>query len=728
MKKSFKVLRITISFILAVILVSSLAFTGCDPRQPVVPVDSPTGGDETEGAPGDHTTVPSQSPYEGTPGEYTVSPGGSDPTGGQTSGASEDPSVIVSPTDTGDVSSSPSETASSPSPTDTDLKTPETVSPSDTYSPEPTQNVTEAPSETPSETGAGTETVLPEADLHFHMEIRDPDDPSNASYTGFDVYAPLKGLLGYRYAPSIIYYPDGSMDAWFATPGAAGEWDWFTYKHSSDGGKTWSSEKVVLQPTPDSMDFYSVCDPGAIYFGGYYYLGYTSTIISNAINNNVFVARSKNPDGPYEKWNGSGWGGDPQPIIYYNENADSWGAGEPSFVVLGDTLYMYYTWLCDTGEFKYVATADARDPDWPGTLEVQGRAFTNASGSDQVDVVYVEDCGLFLGVQTARRFTETSGIQLWESKDGIHFIKGEFFKNNVAKYCHNMGISKRPDGHIKTSDRLMIGYAYSGGGGDEYWGKWATRLAYISLSTYCSSTVAKESSSAKNILLADSFWGSDSTFTGLTVYDSSNSHAIKVNAGGTKRLSVKLVNANLKLSSASIKDVTFSGYDRSIISFSSDGTVKGLKAGQTFVKATCRGFSVTFKVIVYPKDFSYYDEDAAVSSVKAAFPQVTAYLGKTNGSNHKIQVRGIVELSDGRWGEAYNDSRAGAMIPSDKYPITYSSSDPSIASVNSKGIVTPKKTGTVTITGTIGGKTFESVVTVLEAPSRFNWSNSDYKW
>ena len=67
----------------------------------------------------------------------------------------------------------------------------------------------------------------PLADTHFHFE---------ASDTGFDVYCPVKGSWGYRYAPSIMYYPDGTMDAWFATPGVLGEWDMFTYKQSDDGG------------------------------------------------------------------------------------------------------------------------------------------------------------------------------------------------------------------------------------------------------------------------------------------------------------------------------------------------------------------------------------------------------------------------------------------------------------------------------------------------------------
>ncbi len=577
--------------------------------------------------------------------------------------------------------------------------------------------------------------VTPVSNTHFHIEVVDPDNAANTSYTGFDVYAPVQGKWGYRYAPSIIYYPDGSVDAWFATPGMKNEWDWFTYKHSTDGGKTWSKEKIVLQPTPDSMDHYSVCDPGVIYFGGYYYIGYTSTIVSTngGINNNVFVARSKNPDGPYEKWNGNGWGGDPQPIVYYNESDDNWGAGEPSFVELNGTLYIYYTWICDVGEFKYVATADATNPNWPATMDFKGRAFSNPGGNDQFDVVYVEDAGLFLGVQTSQRFTAASGIQIWESKDGIHFIKGEFFTKNIAKYCHNMGISKRSNGHIQLKDNLFIGYAFAGGGDDSYWGKWATRFAFIDLSTYVSTTV-KNQGAVQNVLISDSFWSPDSTVGGITVYDSSGSHVIKVNVGQSKTVTVSLVNQNIGTVSTGTSPITFSNYDTSLISITNK-TIRGLKEGVTEITCTCRGFSVVFKVIVYASGFNYSQSNPKIKSVKAVQDEVTMYKGMANGANHKVQIRGYVEFADGTWGECYNDATANhssypAMVPKEKYPVTYTSSDESVAKVDANGMITAKGIGTCTITAVIGpdNHSFSMVVHVVTAPASLNWTNSSYKW
>lgn len=570
--------------------------------------------------------------------------------------------------------------------------------------------------------------VQPPENTHFHFETVD---------TGFNVYCAVEGKWGYRYAPSILYYPDGTMDAWFATPGTSGEWDWFTWKHSDDGGKTWSEEKLVLQPTPDSMDHYSVCDPGVIYFGGWYYLGYTSTIVSTngGINNNVFVARSRKPDGPYEKWNGNGWGGDPQPIIYYNEADASWGAGEPSFVELDGKLYIYYTWASDVGEYEYVSIADSTSENWPATMEFKGMAFKKTG--DQFDVCYCEDVGLFLGVQTYNRFTTSSGIQLYESKDGIHFIKGEFIKKNIAQMCHNMGISKRSNGHIQLKDNLMLGYAFAPGVGNDFWGKWATRFVFINLETY-QGDLRKETKSDKNVLITDAFWPpvENPVPEGLTTLP----HLVKVSEGSTYGdLDVAWIDSNIKthkiVEDADVAKISFSNYDTSLIKF--DGKkIVALKEGKTEVTATYEGYSITFKVYVYPENFVFDQSFPDIESVTAVQPEITIYNGKANGAKHKPQVRGLVKFVDDTWGECYNDSTKKhadypAMVPSEHYPVTYTSSDTGIVTVTKTGQLQAKGLGDAVVTAQIGDdpkNSYTVTVHVVEPPAEFNWSEADYKW
>ena len=120
-----------------------------------------------------------------------------------------------------------------------------------------------------------------------HITFKTIDD-------GFDVFAPLAGYWGYRYGPSILFYPDGTMDAWFATPGTSGEWDWFTYKHSDDRGATWSNEIVVLQPTP--IQWITIqCDPGLIYFDDGVTLLYISNVSTQQRTKQHFCCPFRDP-------------------------------------------------------------------------------------------------------------------------------------------------------------------------------------------------------------------------------------------------------------------------------------------------------------------------------------------------------------------------------------------------------------------------------------------------
>ena len=222
------------------------------------------------------------------------------------------------------------ETTAAATPEGTNTPTPETNAPvEDTEAPETEATETDPPAETEDYFEVNRiETVLPDTTKVPDMAVTD---------NGYEIYQlSTAQTWGYRYGCTYLYNDDGTIDAYFACVGTiAGEWDWISYRHSPDGGKTWTNEKIVLTPTQGSMDHFSNCDPGVVYFNGYYYLGYTSTLNSEGFCNNLFVARSKNPDGPFEKWNGSGWGGyEPQPIVYYDQNYTSWGIGEPSFVEL----------------------------------------------------------------------------------------------------------------------------------------------------------------------------------------------------------------------------------------------------------------------------------------------------------------------------------------------------------------------------------------------------------
>ena len=251
--------------------------------------------------------------------------------------------------------------------------------------------------------------------------------------------------------------------------------DIFAYYHSDDGGATWSvKDRNVLFGTEGFEDQWSVCDPGAAHFGGWYYLAYTSAKGEPGIYNHCYVARSETPMGPWYKWNGSGWGGEPAKIITFTGTTSQWGAGEPSIVVKDNVIYFYYTWTeganAEDHPTTHLATAPLSE-DWPAHLTIYGKVidksqFTNADSSD---IKYVEDYGLFYAFHTHNRYRYNSEIAVWTSPDGKHFTyRGNM--TGVLKYVGNMGVSGDGEGHMRISEQQYVGYSY----GSNSTGNWST--------------------------------------------------------------------------------------------------------------------------------------------------------------------------------------------------------------------------------------------------------------
>ena len=321
------------------------------------------------------------------------------------------------------------------------------------------------------------------------------------------------GNYKYRYGPSIIINDGGTIDAWFASPGHNGKADEFTWRRTSDGGQTWTAEQTVMTGgTKPALDWWSVCDPGAACFDGYYYMAYTSTTNTSSdgglqgLENDCFIARSTSPSGPWERWNGSGWGGNAQPIIEYMDGSEyndgpagAWGIGEPSIVVKDDTIYLYYTYDAGGTPLTQVATAQRSNANWPGSLTFHGTAVDKAwlaahegisttsnpgllGSYDSCDVKYVEDYDLFYAFHTSWRITAQSRLSVWTSVDGLTFEYLGDVTGEVIKYAHNMGVSGDGLGHVNLSRTQYVSYAYSPADAtDRAHGAWST---YWSVLTY----------------------------------------------------------------------------------------------------------------------------------------------------------------------------------------------------------------------------------------------------
>ena len=299
---------------------------------------------------------------------------------------------------------------------------------------------------------------------------------------GWDIF----GGGGWRYGPSMIINGDGSIDMWLAGNASSyGEVDWGYHKTSYDGGLTFTQDKASVCPTYASEDWNWCCDPSVFKMGDYYYAGYTSICWRQGYDNNLFIARSKDPDDfTSEKWNGVSWGGSqPKAAITFDGLYHCWGCGEPSFVVKDDTVYCYVTWTSDNAARK-VYTAPANDPNWPGKLKLAGTAiYVSDPNEDSIDVKYADAYGQFIAVCTANRMADGSFIRLYTSFDGVTFrrenvIKGED-ANLVVDGIHNIGITGDERGHIDIFAQNYVCFAYTAP--SDKWGSWHTRFVPITL-------------------------------------------------------------------------------------------------------------------------------------------------------------------------------------------------------------------------------------------------------
>ena len=308
----------------------------------------------------------------------------------------------------------------------------------------------------------------PAASVKVSLSVLDEGEILNYYYNDY-----------YRYGPSIIKYEDGSMDMWVSSPGnSSTEWDWIRYRHSDDG-INWSSEQIVLKPTPGSKDQCSVCDPSVVFFNGYYYLGYTATDYykGEGYNNMAFVARSQYPDGPFEKWNGNGWGGDPEPIIVYEGDPEGWGIGEPCLVIYGEDLYIYYTYADLTGAYVELAKADLTE-NWPTTIRYKDTVLLRKN-QDSLEAAYDDNLEMFVGFSMDLKMSKNSRLIMFGSGNGKEFTDLDSVKDHIEDFAHSVGFAKTPEGHIDSSQDILIGYAYG-----EDWGRWNLKLQTIRINIH----------------------------------------------------------------------------------------------------------------------------------------------------------------------------------------------------------------------------------------------------
>ena len=600
--------------------------------------------------------------------------------------------------------------------TSTDAATTEapTAEPTDAVTETPTEDVTEISTEDATETPAEETTEAPteEATTDYFaankIDLVKPDTNKVIDMAvtdkGYDIYRlPEDQSWGYRYGVTYLYDENSdTVHAYFACVGTiSGEWDWISYRRSDDGGNTWTEEKIVLTPTQGSMDHFSNCDPGVVYFNGYYYLGYTSTLNETGACNNIFVARSENPDGPFEKWNGTGWGGyEPQPIFYYDEDYSKFGMGEPSFVELNGTLYIYYSNISPSGSYTMVATADATNENWPATIQHRGTAVKK--DTDSIDIKYVEEWGKFIGIATGSRMGPSSYLAVFESNDGITFELVDAVREGTYSHLHNAGISSRRSGHINLTEdaaKLRVIYAYGEG-----WGTWNTRVQPITLALSDGNDMTAEMAKPciKEFVRGTAVPKSERAKAMIRPEQDVYSHPLD-KGSFTLRINIFDTYYEMTTMKRGTDGVTFKVHDESVCTVGDDWKVTLKGVGTTAVEVWYGDLVYLFHIVVTEEKQSGSANEAI--ELVPVHDTYTIYLGER--SLYKPQLRAQMKWGNGSFTEYYvTDIQTETM--------TFTGYDESIISINAKGVVTAMKVGETEVTLTLKGKTCKIKVVVTD--------------
>ena len=276
-------------------------------------------------------------------------------------------------------------------------------------------------------------------------------------------------------------YKNGSQVNWvphtrvqYSSPlefGFSGQIKYFTAS-SADIKAEWSEQPddPAVAPTTDEGDAYYAKCASVVKAGNYYYMAYQgSTTYEENYDNSVFIARATTKDAVnWEKWNGTGWGGDPEAVVALElpEENVYFGAGEPSLVVKDGTIYLYYTYGIAVGQLDtYLMTASATDENWPANMSDKGlvmdRSAFATTAMDGASVVYAEEVNSFIAIHSVNNNEVNSYFAVWQSADGVtgwsHI--GTIYSNTRVRARYPRFVTNE-EGHVPASGIYLISYQF----------------------------------------------------------------------------------------------------------------------------------------------------------------------------------------------------------------------------------------------------------------------------
>lgn len=290
------------------------------------------------------------------------------------------------------------------------------------------------------------------------------------------------GGAGYAYAPSIVQM-NGEYHVFYCSQGADGVMDFIRYTRSQDGVH-WSAPviKLAAKAADDHHHDLAACDPSVVHFGDYFYLYYGSAFRipgsspTSEAYTNIQVARAKTIDGVYETYTERGtWeSGTPadakriiSPLL-----VEGYGAGQPSVVVYGGKLRMFYndftadkvlgltTETYRNGRLMMVDMVDATKPElW--TYSVASRVNSVVMDGN-TDIVYDPTSGQFLMYMTTPAvFDQSMSFMVARSLNGKDWDAPTpvAVRTPIVRYwANNPGVSHDDQGHVIAGKSVLLAF------------------------------------------------------------------------------------------------------------------------------------------------------------------------------------------------------------------------------------------------------------------------------
>ena len=295
----------------------------------------------------------------------------------------------------------------------------------------------------------------------------------------------------YNYCPSVLQLADGTRYVYYCTnKNSLQVIDYVGCRKGTlqaDGTYTWGAETHALSPSADAWDSQHVCDPSVIagdftYQGEQYgyLMAYLGCVTTNSQDNEVGIAVSKTPEGPFVRV-----GTEPLVAFDYDANntAFQWGVGQPSIVSKDKAgeVWLFYTYGDPTVTKTVYSVCDFSNLDAPvlgDEIKVGTAGLKNLNGNgdflNNADFAYDAEKDRFYCASDCHPHPTDAQPDFISSHFRVSYFGGTDIANakwsNMANIGevdtgyprnHNVGLVRDAYGHILPGDYLTVYYTVS---------------------------------------------------------------------------------------------------------------------------------------------------------------------------------------------------------------------------------------------------------------------------